>query len=414
MLAATRELNYIREHLFAMAQGYEAPDPQWLKAMEDLCRAGEISNIDHLSDDQKTRLANGASLLNILTNNENQTPLDCLKAQLFAMAENPHLIRPDLLAAQNYLCSAQILDQLPKTQAELIRQSAPLWAVLTNQAGQTPLDILSARTNQLEACAALLGIDRAKNTHTTVRSIVTQEIINRSDAAHLRAQSGQSAHDLSVLELLYLSSRFNPLGAYDEQSRSQSSLSMAAESGDLDRLKKILDTIPNTAEQTQKFNVLTPRSSASNQTPLHLAAYKGHTEAIAALLNAMPNDETRIQALSIQNTSGETPLHLAVYNSHTEAIAALLNALPNDETRIQALSIQNTSGETPLHSATVHMQDRAMTALLNALTHDESRIQALAIGDANNEIPLNIAVYRKRPTIITAALETFTNSNSKL
>ena len=54
-------------------------------------------------------------------------------------------------------------------------------------------------------------------------------------------------------------------------------------------------------------------------TPLHLAAMKGDTKAIAALVNAGAD-------LNVQDTDGRTPMHWAAKRGHAKAVAALTNA----------------------------------------------------------------------------------------
>lgn len=68
---------------------------------------------------------------------------------------------------------------------------------------------------------------------------------------------------------------------------------------------------------------LSPRTCAQVNTggaaPLHLAASKGHAEAVQALL-ALGGDAAQ------PNSAGQTPLHLAAGQGHAQAAAALVAA----------------------------------------------------------------------------------------
>ena len=74
--------------------------------------------------------------------------------------------------------------------------------------------------------------------------------------------------------------------------------------------------------------------AVSGETPLHLAAFSGHVEAIKALVQLGANKEAK-------NVNGRTPLHAAAFNGHVEAIKAL-------EQLGAQIDAQAANGETPL------------------------------------------------------------------
>ncbi len=77
----------------------------------------------------------------------------------------------------------------------------------------------------------------------------------------------------------------------------------------------------------------------SRQTPLHLAAAKGHDQALLRLVSfgALPNK---------RNASGQTPLHRAACAGFDFCVTALLEAEPS-----VVNAVDNENGQTALHLA---------------------------------------------------------------
>jgi len=87
-------------------------------------------------------------------------------------------------------------------------------------------------------------------------------------------------------------------------------------------------------------------------TALILAAYKGHTEAVSALVHAGAN-------LEATNKNGSTALMSAAFNGHTEAVSALVQAGADIEAT-------DNNGNTALMGAAVNGKTEAVSALVHA------------------------------------------------
>ena len=83
-------------------------------------------------------------------------------------------------------------------------------------------------------------------------------------------------------------------------------------------------------------------------TPVYIAAYKGHADAIAVLKAAGANMDTPMP-------TGETPVFVAALKGHVSAIAALKAAGANMDTPV--------NGMTPVYAAASKGHADAITAL---------------------------------------------------
>lgn len=82
---------------------------------------------------------------------------------------------------------------------------------------------------------------------------------------------------------------------------------------------------------------------ADDATPLHYAAWKGHTEVVRALLDL----GAQIDACSQDGHYGGTPLHAAAHGNQKEVAALLLERGANK-------SIVSCNGRTPLQETEIH------------------------------------------------------------
>lgn len=117
----------------------------------------------------------------------------------------------------------------------------------------------------------------------------------------------------------------------------------AADAGDVDRVLKILKTTGNKINQTDEHGIM----------PLHYAAFRGNTQVINALCEALA-------IVNIGDDSGLLPLHCAAYKGNNDIVRALLR---RDKIFLQSgtevktihstVNAQNVLGLTPLHAAII-------------------------------------------------------------
>ena len=115
----------------------------------------------------------------------------------------------------------------------------------------------------------------------------------------------------------------------------------------------------------------------AGNSPLHLAAAKGHVDVVRALERT---SESCALDLGSENNKGFTPLQLAAYNGHTEMVMKLLKLNPKaafpryqgSPTKSGELSSDRaTSGMTPLHIASTRGHVKLVRSLLEWMKQNE-------------------------------------------
>ena len=112
-------------------------------------------------------------------------------------------------------------------------------------------------------------------------------------------------------------------------------------------MELILDNITSWPESE---GIIDWPDSVYGHTPLHWAAYYGHTDAIAVLLK-------RGTSLITKNKNGELPIHVAARSDQVEAFLMLKNANPD------LLTAVDNEGRSPMEAAYEHSSQNVLSAL---------------------------------------------------
>ncbi|MDR1261457.1 MAG: ankyrin repeat domain-containing protein [Rickettsiales bacterium] len=136
----------------------------------------------------------------------------------------------------------------------------------------------------------------------------------------------------------------------------------AAKNGNIEKVKYLVNEGADVDTRDQNCN-----------TPLHLAAYNGHTDTVEALLNA---EGINVNA---KDNNGATPLHSAIKNNRIDVVEVLLRA--------EGININEDdySGSTPLHWAVYGGNVDIVKALL-----DKGASINVVNGDGDTPLDLTI------------------------
>ncbi len=137
----------------------------------------------------------------------------------------------------------------------------------------------------------------------------------------------------------------------------------------------------------------------TGRTPLHWAAFKGHS-AVLALLTARPEVAA---GLHLGDKTGATALHAAAAAGAHNALAALLEAVPA-RAGSSGASPRDHQQRTPLHVAVAAEHAGSVQVLL--------QFQAdVAVVDANGQTPLSLASRQGATDLVKLLLEHGANGN---
>ncbi len=106
----------------------------------------------------------------------------------------------------------------------------------------------------------------------------------------------------------------------------------------------VLDEVLLLPPREQQAALSSPDSGRN--TPLHIAAYKGHLEFVTKIVNSCTMSHYAHELSNIVNDNGDSPLHLAVLGNHLPVVRVLLTASPPSN-----VHLKDKQGYTPMHYA---------------------------------------------------------------
>ncbi|KAI7985744.1 Ankyrin repeat-containing protein BDA1 [Camellia lanceoleosa] len=154
-------------------------------------------------------------------------------------------------------------------------------------------------------------------------------------------------------------------------------------------------------EDTLILDKITLSSSSfdnENQTPLHIAALRGHSDFTKALLSQKPRLATELDSLL------NSPLHLASSEGHFDIVRQLLEAPTADDDVSKA---RNEDGRTPLHLAA--MKGRVEVIKLLIRSRPESIYEKL---ERRGETVLQLCVKHNRFEALKTLVEELLTKNN--
>lgn len=209
-----------------------------------------------------------------------------------------------------------------------------------------------------------MDIEMGKNAETR-----TEEFEHNMEGLHVAAAEG-SVDSLATL----LKADSLILDRVSLTSFSETPLHIAALRGHLEFTKALL----------QHKHDLAAVLDSQKCTALHLAAANGHSQVVKVLL------EANSSACSIRDCEGRNPLHLAVMRGRTEALQELLS-----KTQINSYQ-QKLHGDSVLHLCVKYGQLEALKLLVNSLNDNE----LLNSRDSHGNTNLHLAVMLKQEEVV--------------
>lgn len=148
--------------------------------------------------------------------------------------------------------------------------------------------------------------------------------------------------------------------------------------------------------ETSGTDMLNDADTRAPISPLHLAAYHGHHQALEVLVQSLLD-------LDVRNSTGRTPLDLAAFKGHVECVDVLIN---------QGASIlvkDYVVKRTPIHSAAINGHSECLRLLIG-----NADIQtAVDIHDGNGQTPLMLSVLNGHTECVYSLLNKGANVDAK-
>ncbi|NWU69425.1 ANR28 phosphatase, partial [Pterocles burchelli] len=148
--------------------------------------------------------------------------------------------------------------------------------------------------------------------------------------------------------------------------------------------------------ETSGTDMLNDSDNRAPISPLHLAAYHGHHQALEVLVQSLLD-------LDVRNNNGRTPLDLAAFKGHVECVDVLIN---------QGASIlvkDYVVKRTPIHAAATNGHSECLRLLIG---NAEPQI-AVDIQDGNGQTPLMLSVLNGHTDCVYSLLNKGANVDAK-
>ncbi|NXU00122.1 ANR28 phosphatase, partial [Buphagus erythrorhynchus] len=148
--------------------------------------------------------------------------------------------------------------------------------------------------------------------------------------------------------------------------------------------------------ETSGTDMLNDSDNRAPISPLHLAAYHGHHQALEVLVQSLLD-------LDVRNNNGRTPLDLAAFKGHVECVDVLIN---------QGASIlvkDYVVKRTPIHAAATNGHSECLRLLIG----NAEPQNAVDIQDGNGQTPLMLSVLNGHTDCVYSLLNKGANVDAK-
>ncbi|NXS86082.1 ANR28 phosphatase, partial [Erpornis zantholeuca] len=148
--------------------------------------------------------------------------------------------------------------------------------------------------------------------------------------------------------------------------------------------------------ETSGSDMLNDSDNRAPISPLHLAAYHGHHQALEVLVQSLLD-------LDVRNNNGRTPLDLAAFKGHVECVDVLIN---------QGASIlvkDYVVKRTPIHAAATNGHSECLRLLIG----NAEPQNAVDIQDGNGQTPLMLSVLNGHTDCVYSLLNKGANVDAK-
>ncbi|XP_039197893.1 serine/threonine-protein phosphatase 6 regulatory ankyrin repeat subunit A-like [Crotalus tigris] len=148
--------------------------------------------------------------------------------------------------------------------------------------------------------------------------------------------------------------------------------------------------------ETSGSDMLNDSENRAPISPLHLAAYHGHHQALEVLVQSLLD-------LDVRNNNGRTPLDLAAFKGHVECVDVLINQGASILVKDYVIK------RTPIHAAATNGHSECLRLLIG----NAEPQNAVDIQDGNGQTPLMLSVLNGHTDCVYSLLNKGANVDAK-